>query len=653
MAVDKVQGLDGSSFIPKELSKTEAKQSSIERLRPKSLLHDKVLSYLNTRLDASERKMSKFYPRWNANEKRIQAWIDLPNWEQQLKEANQQGKPPKVVQIVVPYAFATINTITTYLTEVLGGRNPIFQLNAAKSEAVTAAKNMEIVLQYQADHTRFLRHLHQFNQDSQLYGVAIFRTMWDVVKKRRTRVRKVEQKGFDGTVTGSEYIRDRELATTYEGNTIECQDPFLFFPDPMVPMCEVNKRGEFVFWRTFQGLHWLKKMEADGSFMWVDEVARGTYSTNNQSLTERSRRDLLSGGEASGSLMRMTEGKGTAYHQIDEGTCEIIPAELGLGDSTDPEKWLFTWANKNRILRAEPFEADHDMHPVAVAEPYSLGYGFGQPGMADYLGPLQDTMSWLVNSHIQNIRGFLNNMLVVDPSMIEMQDLKNPEPGKLIRLKRAAYGQDVRTAVHQLQQVDVTSGHIKDMSVIMSLGERITAATDNRMGLQDSGGRKTATEVRTSAEAGASRLASQARIISAQAMVDVSEIMVLNTQQYISDDFYMQVVGVKGENEPVNITPEMLVGDFHYPVHDGTLPLDKVALLDVWKEIFVAVSQDPLLRQEFSISKIFEFVAELGGAKNIGTMKVQMNMQSPEAIAAGAQAGNLVPLPRPKMPRAS
>ena len=150
------------------------------------------------------------------------------------------------------------------------------------------------------------------------------------------------------------------------------------------------------------------------------------------------------------------------------------------------------------------------MHPVSVAEPYELGYGFGNCGMMDYLTPIQDTISWFINSHIYNVRAALNNMLIVDPSMVEMQDLKNPEPGKLIRLKRAAYGQDVREALHQLQIFDVTQGHIDAAQMFVKLGQYLTGITDNMMGLQDEGGRKTAAEVRISSQAGASRLAAQA-----------------------------------------------------------------------------------------------------------------------------------------------
>ena len=131
-------------------------------------------------------------------------------------------------------------------------------------------------------------------------------------------------------------------------------------------------------------------------------------------------------------------------------------------DEEYPVKYLFTLVNRGQIVQAEPLDYDHDKHPVSVTEPYSMGYGFGQPGIIDYMAPLQDLMSWLVNSHMDNVKTMLNNMWLVDPSRVEMQDLKQPGAGKLIRLKRAAYGSDVNSAVRQLQVGDVTSGHLRD-----------------------------------------------------------------------------------------------------------------------------------------------------------------------------------------------
>ena len=246
---------------------------------------------------------------------------------------------------------------------------------------------------------------------------------------------------------------------------------------------------------------------------------------------------------------------------------------------------------------------------------------------------------------------------MVDPDAVEIEDLKNQDAGKIIRLKRSAWGRDVRSALSQLQVVDVTRSHISDFETFMKLGDIMSSVTDNLRGTQDAGGRKSATEARQAVEAAASRLSAKARLISAQAISTggLTEQMVLNILQYMPEDFYQNIGGVQGMDEhfrsmgldpsaSVNISPEMLVGDFHFPVHDGTLPLDKVALLGVWKEIFLGVASDPELRQQFSVPNIFEYVAELGGAKNISQFKLDLQVAPDAQLQQQAQAGNMMPL---------
>lgn len=616
-------------------------RAAIDRLRPGSPEALRVKEYLIKRIEASERSMSQFYARWQANEKRVQAYIDLPNWERTLKELNNTGKPPRVVSITIPYSYAVISTIVTYLLHTFTGRKPMFQVGTHKGETAAGARNMETVLQYQADHTRLVKHMFQFFQDAELYAVGALRTNWRTEEKQRTVRRSVPDFSLLGRAMGSRMMTTKERRTVYQGNIVDSIDPFLFFPDPRVPMADVSHKGEFVFWREFLGKHRVKLEEADGVFKWVDWAPQTMPANVGQQDSSRS---LLAGGTAQPghNLYRSTFEKGQAFYQADQGTCEIIPAELGLGDGKIPEKWLFTILNKETIVQAEPFGADHDKHPVCVTEPHTMGYGFGHLGIADYLGPIQDVISWLFNSRMHNVRQTLNNMWVVDPTMIEMQDLKNPEPGKLIRLKRAAFGRDVRTAVQQFDVRDVTASHVKDIELMFGIGERLTAVAENVLGVQDTGGRKTATEVRTAGEAAASRLAAEAKIISAQAITDLTEQMCLNTQQYLTEDFFLQIVGQDGMKGPIHIKPEMLVGDFYYPIHDGTLPLDRVALLDVWKEIFLAIAQDQQLRSEYDLPKMFEWIAELGGAKNIEAMK--LNVAPNAQLEQGAQAGNVVPI---------
>jgi hypothetical protein len=117
----------------------------------------------------------------------------------------------------------------------------------------------------------------------------------------------------------------------------------------------------------------------------------------------------------------------------------------------------------------------------------------------------------------------------------------------------------------------------------------------------------------------------------------------INLQQNMTEAIYARLLGNKALESPLRIGPEDISGDFYFPVHDGTLPLDRVGLLDVWKEIFLAIISNPQIGAAYDAMGIFDYIAELGGAQNLSTFKIQG--RSNEDIAAAAQAGNVVPLP--------
>jgi hypothetical protein len=588
--------------------------------------------------------MSKFHPRWRINEIKQQAYIDLPDYEQRLKVLNDAGEPPHAIPLVVPYGFATVATIQTFLLHTFAGRKPMFQVGTYNTDKLAGARKMETMLQYNIDHSRAIRHLAQAFQDISTYGLSVLGTKWKEDWGKRTISAEEPQFSILGMGLGRRQVKRREVRMVYQGNEMRSIDPFLFYPDPNVPMVEVNRKGEFVFWRQFIGKHELKRMEAAGLIGYVDH-AQGTLPAGNEYDPDSARNYRSQGTPHPGrDIDTHARGQTSDTYQVDQGTIILIPRELGIGYSEVPEMWIASILNKRQICQLAPFDHDHGMHPVAVAEPYGMGYGFGQAGLMDYLGPLQDSISWFINSHQDNVRKALNDMFIVDPGAIEMQDIKNPKPGKLVRLKPSALGRDVRTVVHQLEVKDVTRAHMSDAHEFMRMGQFLSAVNDNVLGVQDFGGRKTATEVRTVGEAAASRLAALSRIVSTHQMCDATEQMALNIQQYQTMEFYLKILGSEAEEGPALIEPGELVGDYWYPVHDGTLPLDRVAMLDVWKEILAIVAQSELLAQQYDLGKIFEHVADLGGAKNVKEMRINRGgIQTDGQIASGVQAGNLVP----------
>lgn len=621
----------------------------IDFLSPGSPQHAFVLRYLLDRLNWSEQKMAQFYPRWQANEQRHQGYVTLPEYDRILEAMRTDRKPPEPASIVVPYNWATQQTIVTYLLHTFGGRKPIVQVGAYRGEQVQRAKNMETLLQYNFDYKRYIYHLYNYFTNGELYGLAVQRNMWS----RETRLKTVTRMPSPQMMMMSAQMgipanenRVTERAVSFEGNDISVISPYMFFPDPRVPMVDVAEKGEFVFWRSFEGRHILLRAESAGQLKWVKYG--GGHEVNRSSFGS----DSAAGIRALGDSLTMGGNSGMGFGhavgnnmQLDQGTVEIIPAELGLSQSREPEKWLFTILNQCQIVQAEPLGANHGQHPVSVAEPNAFGHSFGQIGTADLNAPIQDLLSWMVNSHMFNVRASLNNFFFVDPHRVEMDDFLDPQPGGIIRLKNTPFGQvDMRNIVQQMPVGDVTRAHLSDFQLIKGIGNDLTGAGDNMRGMQDSGGRKTATEVRTSFEAGGSRLASRAMLYGAMGISPGASQMSSNFQQYLSQEMELRVLGANGQEHSVRITPQGLEGDFFFPIHDGTLPMDKVAMLDTWKELFMGIVQDPTgqMQQQYNAPAIFRFMAKLSGAQNIDEFSVTAG--NPGAIQQQAQAGNLVPM---------
>lgn len=612
----------------------EAEKSFI---RPGSDSHSKLLKRVKAQISESYSKMSQFYGRWNMRELQYQAYVPVQEWEERYKSACRDKTLSNVKKqegnIVVPYAFSSIRTIVTYLATVFLGRKPIFMVGTYNSAMVESAKNMEKLLQYNAEHNRLIKEFTQWLYNGEIYGLGILKTGFVTESAPRST--------WVADPLSGQLLRSRKATVVYQGNTVENIDPFMFFPDPRVPLLEVAQKGEFVYWRSFVGKFTLQK--SGDTYAYLDSIGKMPVGGDSGA----SLRNFRANGDSLSNQYNYSDiDDGSPWVEIDEGTVELIPSEIGfsLGDGYDndkPHKFLVTVANLTQIIRFELYSPDHQQHPVVINEPLAIGNGFGNCGISDYLSPFQEAISWFLNSHIFNVKGVVNNSFLYDPSMIEEKDLRSDKAGKLIRMKPKAFGVEPTLYFKQLQISDVTSGHVADMQNLMRIGNDISAITDNMRGQQDSGGRKTATEIRATIEAASSRLAAHAQFISGASVIWLAKQWSLNLQQYLSEDFQIDVLGDEGAQNPITITPYNVAGDFYFPVHDGTLPLDKIALFDIWQQALQFVAGNPQLAQSYDVGKIFEFVAKLGGAENIDQFR--LNHAPQEAIDAGVAAGNLIP----------
>lgn len=614
-----------------------AEERIIDKLKPDSDLHRDTLEKLNAMWDFSKRKMEENYWRWNYAEQRIQAWTPVQDYkrimEGSLTKEGFLDAPPEPVSVIVPYSYATLHAAATFISQVLLGQKPVFPLIATRGTETDRARLMETALQSNLDASRGQETLWQLCWDPLIYGFGSAKNAWE--ERTGQTIRWVAGR------------RETATETTFAGNVTSAIDPYAFRPDPRVPIHQCNLRGDFMFCEEQVSETVLKDLEKDGMLKWVDEAIRkDTANRNRNTSLEQNRRRIKIGirGEA---LENPTNVIG--FRTLREGTVRLVPKDWKFGSSDRSELWKFTWMER-QIIQAEPLGMIHSMHPMVATEPTSFGHDFMSVSMHDMIGPFQDILSWLVSSRMENVRTAINNQFVADPSRVEVNDVRASPIGRIIRLKQQAIGLPVREAIMQLMVNDVTTGHISDIQVMRILADTITGVNDNMRGIQTSGGRRSATEARMAMQNGASRLSQMAIRVSAQAFQPLCQQMIMNIQQFMPDKMWIETTGDDGSPASTAITPDMIVGQFNYQVSDGTLPYDKTALVETWKEIMFGVAQDPELRQAFPLTEIFRYVATLGGAKNIDQFKRQQtptvngNPFSTGAVADPSQIPGVMPV---------
>jgi len=608
-------------------------------IAPGTPLHDKIMEEVRRRVRFSERAFSTRRLQWRKAEDEIIAYIPETAADSNRRFKREQQGIPKYTTIKVPYTYAVVMALHTYICSVFLSRTPIFQFDGRHGEGQQSVLAVEALHDYQVRVGRMLPALYSWFYDAARYGVGIVSLYWAQHIRRATEIQFVQDE------FGNEVREQISIEIPgYEGNELTNIQPRDWLPDPRVPMRDFQ-RGEFCASRTKISWLQIKERERLGYYTNVEKIPRKlsprfTDERDDDSQVQRPDDEFA---EFSG------YAGGDRQHPdiipIYEMFIDLIPKDWDLGPSDYPEKWVFTvTADWTTVLGAQPFGAYHCQYPFHFIELEPDAYALCNRGMPEILSGVQQTLDWLLNSHFFNVRASLNNLLVVDPMRVVMKDITEPQPGGVIRTRPGSANMP-GDAVKQLQIADVTRNHPADFMQMIGVGERVSGINDQMLGAFTKTGRRTATEVRTSSVGGVSRQKVETEYMSSTGIDTLAQQMVQNSQQYQNQELTLKVVGnlagLAG-TEWMMVTPQDIMGFYdHVPV-DGTLPLDRFAQANLWKEIMVGANQMPAVAMEYSMAKIFAWTAQLAGIRNLDKFRVEMG--SPEQLAAQAQLGNIVPI---------
>jgi hypothetical protein len=629
-------------------------------LKPGSELHDDIVKRIMEYARKSALVISDRHPVWHDMDDKLTGYIALSDEEKKVRKADSR----KPISIVFPYTYAILETLMSYMMSAFIVE-PMFRYEGVGPEDVTGAFLLEKLINLQVVRSKVALNLHTLFRDSNAYGIGVVSPQWERKVGKRIVNKPTGYADETGTVyeTGSE--TSVEDTTLFEGNTLVNVDPYRFLPDPTVPIHAVQS-GEFVGWVSTSNYHDKLSQEKSDNEGYTFNVKYLKTIQHKFTTIFRNSPAFDSGLVTRGSQRRLGDPllDRNIVNNVDDihMYVKLIPKEWKIGKNEYPEKWLFTISNDHIITQMKPLGLLHDMFPVAVAAPDFDGYSPVSFSRLEILSGMQTVIDWMFNSHIANVRKAINDMLIVDPFLVNMKDLETPEPGKLVRLRRPAWGRgQAKDAVHQLLVNDITSRNLQDVNFVIQYMQQIMGVDSAAMGsLRTSGPeRLTGAEFKGTAQAATSRLERVAKITGLQAMQDIGYMFAFHCQQLIGEETWLRSVGdwpkvIMEELQPkvqkgrVAVKPSDLYISYDVIPRDGSIPGGNFS--ESWLKLYEMVIGDPQLRQQVDILRLYEHIAVNLGMKNAQDFRVQpqapvnVGTAPDELIAEQLKQGNFIPL---------
>lgn len=617
---------------------------NMESLRFGTKLHQNIVDALNARKNYSRKKTASRRSKWSTDEEKFMAYLPTTE-DDELRDTKKSNGKPQYTTVEIPYSYALLLAAHTYESSIFLARSPVMQFDDRHGAGTANTQAVEALMDYQVNVGGMLVPYYLWLMDKRKYGLGIVGHYWDTEMIRTSKIMEVPEM-WNGVPLLGQTKKEKRTVTIpgYHGNRVFNIRPQDFLPDPRVPISR-HQSGEFCGYVIEMGWNDLVVGQHQGVYFNADTIKR-KYGRSGKTLTDR---------DMGSSQMEMPDQETDARLDVGEiptvGMLEgydlfvrLIPRDWKLGQSELPEMWVFTVINNEVIIRAQPLGEFYDKYPIDVMEHEMEGHQFSKRSMLEMAAPLNDTLTWLFNTHFFNVRKSLNNQFIMDPSRVVMKDAKNADEGMIIRMRPSAYGTGIENAIKQLPVMDITANHMKDAQIVMQMMQRLFGVNDQMMGMQAPGGRKTATEIRGSSAAGMNRLKTDAEYASAMGFQPHATKLLQATQQHYDLERMYKIAGdlLPGQPQEMMVSPEMIAGFFDYIPVDGTMPVDRYAMANLFKEILIGMKQFPELAQRYDMGSMFAYTMQLAGAKNI--QRFQIKVVPDQQLENATQAGNVVPM---------
>lgn len=415
-------------------------------------------------------------------------------------------------------------------------------------------------------------------------------------------------------------VRGEQKIKTYSGPKLEVIAPEDFLIDPEAKDVD---GARFVIHRVMRTISYLREKERDGVYSNIDRVVKLSSDGDDTDYdsTEQSARLLDS---ASYSAMSYSSGEGESQ-QIGRRRVDVFEwwGELDAHGDGRTESYLVVMC-KDTVIRMERNPYAHGKSPFVDLLPIPDIFSYEGIGYAELAGPHQEVKTAVIKQMLDNASFTNNQMWEVDETAgVDVDALANPFPGMVVFTNRLGGFRAITPA-----QLDGASYNLIEFA--QGQLEQLTGVTRYNQGLDSKSLNKTATGISAIMDASNKRKELIARTIAETGLRKLFMKMLQLDQQFIDQSIVIRLF-----NEPLEISPDDLAGNFDVSVDIGSSVTDDDTQV---QQLYTVLQQSPYLSQLGIMrpSNVFEIckkILDIWGYKN-----TEVYLSDPQDAEAARQA---------------
>lgn len=579
--------------------------------------HDALVAYLIERLDAaSDIHANNIIPRYTAIDKEVAGFIRLDNDDRRRQRDVMQGKGAKPFATNLQLVKNQMDEAVTYVMAIFFPQEGPYNV-AVGQENQSIAKGLSVLMNKQNKEFSHFTNVAKAVYDGYKYNSGLWELNWKRIKGNRIK-----------NDASGQYELERNTVIK-QGNEIHYLDPYNTLYDPMVPLSDLRLEGEF--YATVHRCSMFKAMisEKNGFYYNIEAVKSESgftksYYTDKPDIIGNSIAldasasvtnwvSVLSAGQNSGNVFAKD------MLEIVRLRIWLLEESFDLGVHEQYQLWEIHLANGRQIIFAERMETAHGELPIHHIRLWDDNFDGQTQSFAEMLLPYQRFASFQMNIHQHAARRALYGLLFFDKDMFPgLREEQFDQIAGRIGFNGGIEGRDINKGIKQIFDAPDTQNTLRDVDAMDSLMQKFlpTQLASQVASLE----RATKYQAAATVQAASGRNLKSAVMVDAQAYAPTRRQMTYNILQHQT---VVKVSGPNGEELEINPT-ELRNHEYIFEIEAGLHGLDKLVIVETFKDIVFAILQNPPMTQKVDILKLLDYMTtQMGDHTDLTQFKFQ------------------------------